>query len=145
MSVRVSGGAAAASLAIVCAASLVVDRVLAQEVPSPTPATAKLHVKVSAQSGEPLRGATVNVTTSKEDGTRSTNAAGLARFSELAPGLATVQVLMNGWNPAGARVTLSAGNRSDLSVTLEPIEAPNEAEAAAPPVTPPGAQPGAPR
>ena len=121
MSVRASSRLGVVSFATLCALLLLVGSVAAQQSPAPV-APAQLFIKVVTKSGTPLRGATVTVNTSTD--ARSTNAEGLVEFSDLPAGVARVQVLLNGWKPAGAQVTLSAGKRANLDVTLEPHPAP---------------------
>ena len=129
MSVRRAGTLGATPLAALCTLLLFVGSAGAQQAPQPTASPAQLYVTVLAKSGTPLKGATVDVSTLSGTSGRSTNSEGLARFSDLPPGAATVQVQLNGWSPAGKRITLSAGKRTDLALTLEPHEAPERPEA----------------
>jgi len=94
--------------------------------PRADPAVAKLQVTVSASAEEPLKGVSVTVSASDGDHERSTNAEGVARFPDLPPGSATVQVGLKGWNPTGKKVSLQRGKRTDVSFTLEPHLAPDE-------------------
>jgi hypothetical protein len=116
----------AAPLVILCVFLLFAGSVAAQG-KAPDNMPAQLQVKVLANTGEPLRGVTVNVSTQAGDSERSTNAAGLATFLDVPPGAATIQVVSSGWNSAGRNITLSPGQHVELSVPLEPHEAPEKA------------------
>ena len=123
MSARERAKLRSAPLAVLVALLLCSGSVHAQQGPPPA-TSAELYVKVSARSGGPLQGVKVTVSTSTTNRVRSTNAEGLARFTDLPPGVATVQALLDGWDPAGTRTTLSAGNRREITLPLDKRPAP---------------------
>jgi hypothetical protein len=131
MSAYDPGKRTVAALAIACAL-LVAGNGAAQETEPTDEPPAELDVKVSSKSGELLRGVTVYVNIEAANHQRSTDAAGLARFTELPSGDATVQATMNGWKPAGKKVALTAGKRLELRLTLERSAAPKKPAPSAP-------------
>jgi len=115
--------------AVVLGALITAHAILAQETPPAEESTpAQLFVTVLEDDGSPIRGATVSVVVGDKSEDRSTNSSGLARFTTLQPGEAIVQVTLAGWSPAGSRVTLRTGKRSNLEISLEPHQPPNHEE-----------------
>lgn len=86
------------------------------ELPAPPPRLGALEVAVRTAAGEPLPGAEV----AAGGQTAATDARGLARLEDLAPGTLAVSVTAAGQLPADDAVVVVPGQTTALEVTLHP-------------------------